>query len=74
LITLQQARKAKQSLLLIVKDLPTIIGLAYDNDGYFLIAHISEPIEDHNIPNNIDGVRVVIEITGLPRVFGDDND
>ena len=68
---LQQARKAKQSLLPIVKDLPTIIGLAYDNNGYFLIAHISEPMENHNIPNNIDGVRVVIEIIGLPRVFGE---
>jgi len=70
LITLQQARKAKQSLLPTVKDLLTGIGLAYDKDGYFLIVHISEPIEDHNIPNNIDGVRVVIEITGLPKIYG----
>ena len=70
MISLRQARKAKQSLLPIVKDLPTIIGLAYDNDGYFLIAHISEPIEGHNIPNNIGGVRVVIEITGVPKIYG----
>ena len=71
MINLKEARKAKQSLLSITQNLPTIIGLAYDDSGYFLIVHLSEPIENYNIPSSIEGVRVVIEITGLPRVFGE---
>jgi len=68
MITLQQARNAKLSLTSTTKDLPVSIGIAHDNHGYYLKVYLSELV-NHNIPSEIDVVRVVIEVTGLPRSY-----
>ncbi len=60
-----QATKAKNYLATII-NFP--IGLAYDNSGYFLKVHLPQSVV-FNIPTTIEGVRVIVDITGSVSIY-----
>jgi hypothetical protein len=63
---LQQARDAKLSITSTIKDLS--VGIARDNFGFYLKVHLSELV-NHNIPSEINGIKVIVEVTGLSESY-----
>jgi len=69
-ITLEEARAAKQAAqrLLATVDRVVGIGITRDGDGYAVKINLSEPVAPGiQLPTEIDGVPVRVEVTGSVR-------
>lgn len=69
-VTLEQAQAAKQSVLRRLGTLAQVVGVGISRVGgeYVIKVNLSEPIEPGTeLPTEIDGVRVRVEITGTIR-------
>jgi hypothetical protein len=66
-VPIERARAAKTQLLEKLSALPQLggIGLVRIGDGFGVKVNLSEPLEsDENVPQEIEGVPVVIDIVG----------
>lgn len=63
--TKEQARKVKNYL---GKTFSVSAGISHDESGYFVKVHLS-CYSSHNIPNEIEGVKIETVTVGTPRTY-----
>jgi hypothetical protein len=69
-VTLDQARAAKSAALRMFERLGTVLGIGITRvDGEYAVkVNLSDPIDpDRQLPTDIDGVPVRVEVTGTIR-------
>ncbi|RDJ34974.1 MAG: hypothetical protein DWQ19_09065 [Crenarchaeota archaeon] len=60
MVTIEQARKAKETAKKQLKDLSPTVGIGYLDNDLCLKIKVDDP-NDKNLPSSIDGVAVVYE-------------
>lgn len=68
-VTLERARKAKRVVQSKLEGCGTVTGIGITRTGgeYAVKVNLAEPEPDREIPTEVDGVQVCIEITGPLR-------
>ena len=64
--TLAAAEAAKENLALLLEGLPGLrgIGIAVLDDGFGVKVNLSREPVDASVPNDVDGVPVIVDIVG----------
>ena len=72
MIEIEQARKAKQSLMhrLDGQGISLAVGIGKDRRGYLLKVHLEQASGKASLPDAIEGVPVKVEITGKAKARG----
>jgi hypothetical protein len=68
-VTLAQARNAKSKLRKLLRNIPDVngIGLTSSEYGYALKVNLRRALDADAIPDNVDGVPVIVDVVGNIR-------